>query len=293
MNAVNPEALVNDLGGNWYGGYGVAPCPVCQPERRKDQNALTINAEADHLLLHCKKLGCDFRDILTAAGVAPGTFKVDQMAVGNARRERAEKTERTLAYARSVWRNCKPITGTKGEAYLRARGITCDLPVTLRWLPDTYHTKSRRYVSAMVGDVSTGAVHRTYFTKQGMRLDKATGTRDHKMMLGSCSGGGVRLSEGAGPLVVCEGLETGLSLLSGLLSRPASVWACLSASGIAGVTLPSGPTKLIVATDGDDAGRIAGVKLAIRATALGWQVSMLPAPNGRDWSDVLQGGVAA
>jgi hypothetical protein len=293
MNAVNPQELTTDLGGNWHGGYGVAPCPACQPERRKDQNALTINAEADRLLLHCKKLGCDFRDILTAAGITAGTFEIDQMAVENARRERAEKAAKTLAYARSVWGNCEPIAGTKGEAYLRGRGITCDLPDSLRWLPDTYHKPSGRYVSAMVSKVSTGAIHRTYFTKQGVRLDKATGTEQHKMMLGACQGGAVRLSGGAGPLVACEGVETGLSLLSGLLSGPHTVWAALSTSGIAGLELPRTPHDLIIASDGDNPGVVAGNQLAIKAQALGWNVSLMPAPDGQDWNDVLQSGVAA
>ncbi len=29
-------------------------------------------------------------------------------------------------------------------------------------------------------------------------------------------------------------------------------------------------------------------KLAERADALGWAVSLLPAPQGRDWNDILQ-----
>lgn len=31
------------LGGHWHGRYGAAPCPVCQPDRRRDQNALTLD----------------------------------------------------------------------------------------------------------------------------------------------------------------------------------------------------------------------------------------------------------
>jgi hypothetical protein len=34
--------LTQALGGKWHGGYGAAPCPVCQPERRKGQNGLTL-----------------------------------------------------------------------------------------------------------------------------------------------------------------------------------------------------------------------------------------------------------
>ena len=58
------------------------------------------------------------------------------------------------------------------------------------------------------------------------------------------------------------------------------------------LTLPPRPGKLIIATDGEQAGRDAGNVLANRAHSLGWDVNLLPAPDGRDWNDVLQGGMA-
>lgn len=47
------------------------------------------------------------------------------------------------------------------------------------------------------------------------------------------------------------------------------------------------PGRLTVATDGDDAGRAAGHTLAERAHSMGWAVSLLPAPERRDWNDIL------
>lgn len=63
----------------------------------------------------------------------------------------------------------------------------------------------------MVADVqSAGGAHRT-------DLEKATGEKlrgeSAKMWLGPCGGGAVRLSEGAGPLDICERIETGRSLV--------------------------------------------------------------------------------
>ena len=49
----------------------------------------------------------------------------------------------------------------------------------------------------------------------------------------------------------------------------------------------------MVANDGDRAGREAAHALAQRADALGWRVSLMPAPEGQDWNDVLQGRAAA
>ncbi len=58
-------------------------------------------------------------------------------------------------------------------------------------------------------------------------------------MLGSVTGGDMHLSQ-ANPkhLVICEGIETGLALLSGLLSEPVNLWAFLSTSGMMRVNLP-------------------------------------------------------
>ncbi len=285
---INPAELAGVLGGRWHRHYGVAPCPVCQSERRKDQNALTINLKDDRLLLHCKKSDCDFRDILIAAGIAPGHVDIDRMALENAERERIERAARLKARARNLWGHSVSLARSHGESYLRGRGINCTLPEALRWLPDTYHGPSGRYCGAIVADVQpTGGIHRTFFTKSGERLGKSA-----KMMLGPCAGGAVRLSEFVGPLVVCEGIETGLSLLSGLLSGPHTVWAALSTSGIKGLVLPPDPGALMIATDGDEPGREAGNSLARSAFALGWSVTLLPAPDGQDWNDVLQSGVA-
>ena len=53
--------------------------------------------------------------------------------------------------------------------------------------------------------------------------------------------------------------------------------------------LPPKPRSgsLIIATDGDASGREAGAALADRAHALGWKVSIMAAPDGQDFNDVL------
>ncbi len=286
---VDPKTLTIDLGGKWLRTYGAAPCPCCQPERRKNQNALTIAERGGRLLLHCKKAGCDFTDLLSACGIKAGGFEIDFEAVQRAQRERQAQEAKARNRARNLWEHGTPIQGTHGETYLSGRGITCDLPDSLRWVGDHYHQPSGRFCSAMVANVvgldgSTLGVHRTFFTKQGERLGESG-----KMMLGPCRGGAVRLSQDDGPLVVAEGIETALSLASGLFSARAAVWAALSTSGVAGLELPSQKGKLTIAPDGDEAGAKAAHQLATRADALGWKVSLLPAPSGKDWNDVLMG----
>ncbi|WP_120632209.1 toprim domain-containing protein [Ruegeria sp. EL01] len=282
---MNGETLTFNLGGVWRNGRGSAPCPVCQPERRRDQAALSVSESGGTLLLYCFKGGCSFKDIATAANIPACNTRIDQEAQREAEQKRTEYQAVKLKQARGIWETSLPIERTKAEAYLRGRGITCPLPPSLRFAPDIFHGPTTSWCMAMIANVTTGAVHRTYFDKRGVRIKKSP-----KLMLGPCSGGAVVLSEAEGPLVVCEGIETGLSLLSGLLSGPATVWATLSTSGMKALHLPNDPSALTVATDGDPAGREAGDKLASRANALGWDVSLMPAPDGQDWNDTLKEG---
>lgn len=177
--------------------------------------------------------------------------------------------------------------------YLRGRGITCDLPPALRFHPETWHGPTARSYPAMVAAVQglgAAAVHRTYLRADG------SGKADldpPKAMLGAVSGGAVRLTDGPGPLVVAEGIETALSLASGLLQRPATVWAALSTSGIRGLRLPTDPGRLTITPDGDGPGRAAAQTLAERAHSFGWQVAFLDPGDGRDWNDILTGKAVA
>ena len=73
-------------------------------------------------------------------------------------------------------------------------------------------TKVPALVAAVVIDRVLIGVHRTYLAEPGVKaFDDGA-----KLMLGRCAGGAVRLFDGLGPLLVCEGIETGLSLLSGI-----------------------------------------------------------------------------
>lgn len=292
---MDAQALTLHLRGRWHGRYGVAPCPVCQSERRRDQNALTLADGEGRLLANCKKDGCSFTDIIAAAGLRLGEYRApDPGEVARRKAEREAEAAKREAQALAIWREAVAITGTIGETYLRGRGITCDLPDALRFHGECWHGPSARRLPAMVARVDGAerfAVHRTWLRPGGRGKAEI---EPNKMMLGTCIGGAVRLTDGPDGLAVAEGIETALSLSCGLLRGRPAIWAALSTSGMAGLHLPSRPCKLTIATDGDPAGHEAGHKLASRADALGWQVLTLPAPDGRDWNDILQkkGGAA-
>ena len=272
------------LGGKWYHRYGLAFCPA---HNNTVTPALSVGTGREgQLLLNCKA-GCDFADVAAALrdrGLSENDHKRTQH---DYKAEQAANDLKRSQQAMGVAHGTIPIVGTIAEAYLRGRGITCPLPEdALRFHPACWHS-SCKLLPAMVARVkgSDGyAVHRTYLKPDGS--GKAD-VEPAKAMLGNCAGGAVRLVGADGLLVVSEGIETGLSLASGLLQRPATIWAAMSASGMGNLRLPPTPTRLTIATDGDDAGRAAAHKLADRAHKLGWAVSFLHAPDGKDWNDVL------
>ncbi|MCK0099841.1 toprim domain-containing protein [Qipengyuania sp. S6317L1] len=283
------------LGGRWYGRYGSAPCPVCQPEQRRDQNALTLADGDMRLLLHCKRSGCDFLDILAAAGLRVGDYRAPD-AVTVAKREAKATADaiRNQTAARRLWEQSQPIAGTLAETYLRGRGISCALPNTLRFHTNCWHGPSESRCPAMVALVEGGdgfAVHRSYLRADGS--GKAGFAGGDKLMLGATAGGAVRLSKGGSRLVVAEGIESALSLLCGLMAEPVTGWAALSTSGMRSLRLPAKPSRLVIAGDGDRPGRKASHALAKRAHSLGWKVSMLDPGNGADFNDVLTGKAVA
>ncbi|WP_323715656.1 DUF7146 domain-containing protein [Paracoccus aminovorans] len=283
------RTLTQSLGGKWYGRYGLARCPAHGD--RKPSLSLA-DAPDGRLLLNCKT-GCAFTDILDALrarGALSRDYRPEPLSPAEIARRKAEDEAAADAAekrALACWREAQPIGGTIAEAYLRGRGITCALSDSLRFHPECWHPSARRAPAmvARIRGLPRLAVHRTYLRPGG------SGKADldpPKAMLGAALGGAVRLASGGDKtLVVAEGIETALSLACGLLGRPATIWAALSCAGISGLCLPSPPGRLTIANDGDKAGREAAHKLAERASAMGWSVSLLPAPEGRDWNDVL------
>lgn len=276
------------LGGRWAGRYGTAPCPVCQPDRRPSQNALTLADGAGGLLAHCKRAGCGFLDILAAAGVRSGDYTPpDPATIAQRNREAKAEAMKRAEQAKRLWQEAQPIANTVAATYLRRRGITCPLPPSLRYHPEAWHGATARRWPALVALVEGGdgfAVHRTY-----LRLDGAgkAPVDPAKAMLGATAGGAVRLAGEPRRLAVAEGIETALSLLSGLMDGPVTVWAALSTSGLRRLRLPAQTGRLTVAVDGDAPGREAGHALAERAHGLGWQVSILDPGDGADFNDIL------
>lgn len=292
MVCIGAKGITLALSGRWYGNYGLAFCPAHSNTKTP---ALRLRDGCGGRLLALCAAGCSFADVAAALrglGLLNGrgaAFTPDPAAEAQRRAEEDRERRKRMAQASKAWTEAQPIEGTLADRYLRARGIRAPLPLSLRFASAAWHGATAQRLPAMVAavaiDADPVAVHRTYLVEPGGKA----GVTPNKAMLGPVAGGAVRLSGGAGPLVVAEGIETALSLADALVDLSPRVWAALSTSGVAGLRLPNAPGEIAIAPDGDAAGRKAAETLAARAHAEGWRVRILPPPGDNlDWNDAAR-----
>lgn len=285
------ERVTRALGGDWRGGSGLAPCPICQPEGRRDQRALSLTDKDGKLLAYCHKGGCA---VVTELG-RRGLHERDR-ATGRPNIISDDPTRRARwSAALALFAAAQSCAGTMVQTYLEARGIYGlkfnRLDRSLRFHPATMHAQTGQRLPAMIAQIRGRdgvalGVHRTFLASDG--LGKAPVTQA-KMMLGPSSGGAVRFGPDAPVIALAEGIETALSIS---LAARLTVWACLSTSGMKGVALPALPmaATVVICADNDPAGRAAAIDTAKRLRAEGRTVSIIYPPRpGEDFNDVLRG----
>ena len=126
-------------------------------------------------------------------------------------------------------------------------------------------------------------MHRTYLEHGGSKLDVAS----PRLTLGQARGCAIRLGEAADRLVVCEGLEDGLTLYQ---EWGIPVWVAGGASFMPGMKIPSQINSLIVAADNDAAGERAAHRTVDALSAVGRNMSIArPSPGFKDFNDQLRG----
>ena len=190
----------------------------------------------------------------------------------------------------------RPIAGTPAAHYLRGRGLVAPEEADLRYHPDLTHWEAKAGFPAMLGLVRDRAgevigLHRTWLEE---RLDGAVTKAPvpkPRMMLGKVAGGAVRLAPLMGETAVgiCEGIETGLAVITACPSLP--VWATLSTSGLEQVQLPPDSRRIIILADNDasGAGLRAAESAARRLRMEGREaVIALPPAEGQDFNDLLE-----
>ena len=192
---------------------------------------------------------------------------------------------------RRLWAMCRPIDGTAAEAYLHARAIrACRYPA-LGFHPSLYYRDANdgdvfRKLPGLVARVTDPAgsfvgVQRIYLDPQ--RPAKAP-VADAKKCMGRIHGAAVMLGATGETLVVAEGIETALSLLT---ARPhLRAAAALSAAGLGVFIPPAGVARVLIACDDDAAGRAGAERLDARCRERGLAAATLVPARG-DFNDDL------
>ena len=130
-------------------------------------------------------------------------------------------------------------------------------------------------------------IQRTYLAPDGR--GKAAVTKP-KLSLGRVSGCAIRLAPCAAHLVVCEGLEDGLTLQQ---EFGQAVWVAAGASMLPNMNFPAGVREVRIGGDADDVGRIAAFKAAETFTHRGIQARAFFPIGAKDFNAEIMERVAA
>jgi|TARA_R100000501_G_scaffold10060_3_gene19949 DNA primase len=203
--------------------------------------------------------------------------------------DQAKDDEVKRARGREVWSTAGLIEGSPAETYLRRRGITCELPETLAagWRQHFTRPASSAFPTllAAVTD-ATGNVQGTqsiFLTEDG----KKASVSPQKESTGLIRGGAVRFGQPGASLIICEGIEDGLTLFQ---ECGEAVAATCGTSCLGTVSLPDSVQRVILALDNDWAGKAAGKKAADALVQRGLKVRAIrPSPGFKDFNDELRG----
>lgn len=249
------------------------------------------NGEGGHLIsLVQKEKGYDFqtallwcRDFLSLPNPCKTVRSCNRKTVPN-----TEKNRQKVSKAKHIWNNTVPIQNTGAEFYLKNRGITIPLPESLRFVGSLPYVKDYKKFPAMVAKVTdkngnvTG-IQATYLdpvTFQKIQSYKA------KICRGSIKENFVALSKRSSHMIICEGIEDGLSLLQ--LYPDFFVICTLGASNMEHVQIPDCVTDIIIASDNDIAGITASDMAYERFKNEGYSIRITTPEQGKDFNEFLQ-----
>lgn len=202
-----------------------------------------------------------------------------------------------IAKARALWAETKPIQGTPAQDYLASRGIICRMPDTLRFHPSIAYWDAEAgdkpiYIDnfpAMIAASHSAsgeleAVQRTYLLLDGS--GKAPVPKPKKA-LGNMSSRAIRLTPVAASLIVCEGIEDGLSILQDCNQ---SVWVAGGAGIAQNMLFPDAVQSIVIAADNDEnkAGELAAIAAADAFALRGLQTRIIyPDKPHKDFNSQL------
>jgi putative DNA primase/helicase len=217
-----------------------------------------------------------------------GGYGITRRPAEPLKRKPKRSAEGTRRYLLEIWRSSRPAPGTRVEGYLQARGITMEIPPSIRFHPALKHSETGLLLPCMIAGVQSLdrqiiALHRTFLCADGEGKAQVSNPRK---FLGSVRGGAVRFAAAGPELAVGEGVETSLTYLQ-LTGRP--TWAALSSAGLTTIELPPLPlaATVFILVDRDPAGEQAAQVAAARFGRKGRVVKLVRPAAGNDINDLV------
>jgi putative DNA primase/helicase len=282
------SVIARALGGKQISDGFLSHCPVPNHgQGRGDRNPSLLVKDGDNALLFKCFAGCDTRDVLTELrrrGVLDDRpLRQDRPPHGPANYEPAHEPD---AAALAIWRAAGPIAGSIAEKFERLRGITIDLPPSLRAGNLPY--LERYQLPAMIAAVQAPdrriiAVQTTFIDPRG---DRKAQVRLPRKTTGALGRGAVRLAAATDVLGLAEGTEKALAAMQ--LSR-VPCWSSLGAGRMHRVWIPD-RVELHIFADNDDVGRAAAERVA-HAHRHRKVILHFPPEKFKDWDDVTAASI--
>lgn len=284
-----PDAseIARALGGHRNGDGFLCRCPVpLHGQGRGDRRpSLSIRDGDERILVRCFA-GCDPRDVLAELrrrGLLDDE-RPNRRVCHDTPRPRPDPPHDPDPEAVGIWRDAGPVAGTVVATYLRRRGITIEIPPTLR--AGTGLHLGRYSFPVLVAAVQRPAdrvvigVQRTFVALDGSRKAPIAMPR---LTTGALGAGAVRLGPAGPVLGLAEGIETGLSAQQ-LTSVP--VWCTLGTGRMHRVAVPGTVREVHIFADDDEPGRAAAERTAYEHREAGRRVVIRFPPEGfGDWND--------
>lgn len=197
------------------------------------------------------------------------------------------KCDRT-GEALAIWAAAENVIGTEAESYLRSRRLMLPIPPCIRFTRLPYGKSGRLHpvMLALVTDAEDRpiGIQRTYLNAAG--TGKAAVAKP-KLSLGRIAGGAIRLAPASPTLVICEGLEDGLSVQQGL---GIATWATAGTGGMVALQLHPSVRAVVIAADNDEPGRLAASAAAHGFATTGRTCRIIrPLDGFKDFNDELRG----
>jgi hypothetical protein len=266
-------AIVQRLGGRWQGGYAMVRCPA-HADRTP---SLSIRQGQRSILVHCFA-GCDGAHVMQAISRTLGGRVPVPMNPPVPANDPGTPFRR-------IWDEAGPIEGTLGERYLvDVRGIRFRPPDV------RFHArcpKGKGQALAFLPALLVGVFRRgNLIAIQRLFLDRDTGQRTARMMLGN-SRGGTWPSRITGPgMTIAEGFESACAYWQ-ITGHPAGT--CFGARNFAGFDVPEGTGLITLLPDNDDEGGAQAALAAAIRQSQGIDVSIESCPSkAGDWADLVR-----